>query len=213
MWTWSASPWGPHRRFCTVGSALRHLLFTWTLSRSQLYPSHIILSMACFFIFLIFFFSDRLEDAMLMLSIHSWSIFLYKMVHFVQSSGATRSRQLQSKSRLLWGYMGKVTFNPRLQQVRIVVVEEASTWEPVPHTSDSMEKTCLSGAYTSPMEYITKVMRVARYSVHVCVFEPWKLELVALRNILRLNTCHRNIDRASRSLWSFVCGKGLLRWE
>lgn len=125
------------------------------------------------------------------------------MVHFVQRSGATRSRRLQSKSRLLWGYMGKVTFNPRLQQVRIVVVEEASTWESVPHTSDSMEKSCLSGAYTSPMEYITKVMRMARYNFHVCVFEPWKLELVALRNILRLNTCYGNSDKSIEKLMKF----------
>lgn len=42
-----------------------------------------------------------------------------------------------SKSHSLWGYVGKITVNPRLELVKTVLLWEASTWELVSQSSCS----------------------------------------------------------------------------
>lgn len=39
-----------------------------------------------------------------------------------------------------WGYAGKITFNPVLAEVKIVVIGKASSWESVPKSSSCWEE-------------------------------------------------------------------------
>lgn len=45
-------------------------------------------------------------------------------IHSVQSPGSAPCRGLQSKRYILCGCVWKITFNPRLEQVRIVTIGE-----------------------------------------------------------------------------------------
>lgn len=44
---------------------------------------------------------------------------------------------VKGKEYILWGYVAKITANPKLQQVKIVLTRETSTWVSVSKSSGS----------------------------------------------------------------------------
>lgn len=54
----------------------------------------------------------------------------YNDVHPVPR--ATRDRELQSIKHSLYGYVRKIMINPRLEQVKSVMIRKASSWVSVP---------------------------------------------------------------------------------
>lgn len=51
----------------------------------------------------------------------------------------------------LGGYVGYITADSKLEEIKSVAIREAGTWEPVPQCC--LERSCQSGISFSPMEY------------------------------------------------------------
>lgn len=60
--------------------------------------------------------------------------------HSVQGQRATRGRVLQRKSHSLCTYVGKITVNSKLGQVKTLVIREVSYWESVQQSNDAWEE-------------------------------------------------------------------------
>lgn len=57
--------------------------------------------------------------------------FFYSESHRVQSPEFIRCRGFESKRHILCCYVGDMTVNPNLEQVKIIVIGKAISWESV----------------------------------------------------------------------------------
>lgn len=105
---------------------------------------------------------------------------------------ATQGRRLQTKRKNSCEYVVKITVNPTLDQLNIVVIGELSSWESILQSSCSCEEAARVKVISH--QWNTKRMRMVRYKVsNMAGLVLWRLDLVEPRTLRHFSWTRHNL--------------------